>query len=128
MKKTISDAEKKELLGYILEHMRLHRLNQKEMAIKLGVTPAALTMWIRDDGAGIALRNAENIRFVCREVIAISGNGNIVNSTVVASDEIEQFRAGLIGVLVDSEIPGDALKTVLQIVKNFNLTKKDGAK
>lgn len=128
MKKTISDAEKKELLGYILEYMRLHRLNQKEMAVKLGVTPAALTMWIRDDGAGIALRNAENIRFVCREVIAISGNGNIVNSTVVASDEIEQFRAGLIGALVDSEIPGDALKAVLQIVKNFNLPKKDGAK
>ncbi len=128
MKKTISDAEKKELLGYILEYMRLHRLNQKEMAVKLGVTPAALTMWIHDDGAGIALRNAENIRFVCREVIAISGNGNIVNSTVVASDEIEQFRAGLIGALVDSEIPGDALKAVLQIVKNFNLPKKDGAK
>ena len=128
MKRTISESEKKELLGYILEYMRLHKLNQKEMAVKLGVTPAALTMWIRDDGAGIALRNAENIRFVCREVIAISGNGNIVNSTVGASDEIEQFRAGLIGALVDSEIPGDTLKAVLQIIKNYNLPKKKGAK
>lgn len=124
MKKTISATEKKELLGYILEYMRLHKLTQKEMALKLNVSPPALTLWINNDGAGIALRNVENIRYVCRDVITISGNDNIVNSTVVASDEVEQFRSGLIGALVDSEIPGDVLKAVLQIVKNFNLPQK----
>lgn len=126
MKSKLSAAEKKKLLGFILEHMRIHQLNQKEMALKLNVSPSALSMWIHDDGSGIANRNIEAIRYVCGDVIAISSNDPHINSTSMLSDgdnEIERFRSGLLGALIDSDLPADALKIALQIVKNYSLPK-----
>lgn len=116
--------EKKSLAELILKHMAVHQLDQKSMAEKLGIQPATLCAWLNPSGHGITRKNAERIKFVCRDVIAISGNGNQVQ-TASADDSdksfsaVEKFRAGLICALIDSELSPEALQIALKVVKDF---------
>lgn len=113
--------DKKELTDMILQYMNQHRIDQKEMAALLDIQPSTLCAWLNPDGHGITRKNAERIRFVCRDIISIHGNGNSVLSSQNISSEIERFRNGLIGAFIDSDLSADDMKKALQIIKNFNL-------
>lgn len=118
--------EKKYLADLILKHMAKNDLDQKEMAAQLGIKPATLCAWLNPSGHGITRKHAEAIKFVCRDVITIAGNGNTVNSGSAenAAAAVESFRAGLICAFIDSELAPDALQTALKIIKNYAAPEK----
>ena len=103
---------KKQLTDLILRYMELHALDQKEMAARLNVQPSTLCAWLNPNGHGITRKHVERIKFVC---------GNAANVANVADDgDVERFRNGLIGALIDSDLSPEALQIALKIVKNYS--------
>lgn len=121
---------KKYLAAVILRFMSLHQLDQKEMAQRLEVTESTLSGWLNPEGHGISRKNAERIRFVCRDVIAIQnvevrGNGNRVNSdninsAVDAVAAVEEFRrAAMDAVMCAENLPSESKTIVYLLLKNL---------
>lgn len=65
----------------IREFMRVHKLNQEEMAKRFEVTPSALSQWFTAKD-GISRKNRSKIEFVCKEILEKLVSDECVNSSM----------------------------------------------
>lgn len=119
----MNKENKETFAAFILKHMENNGLDQKGMAALLNIQPSTLCSWLNPKGHGITRKNIERIKFVCRNEVAELENRKAADMSVPASSNIEDFRAGIIGALIDSDLPPESLKIALQIVKHFKLKK-----
>ena len=126
----MSNTENKQYWSDIIfNFMSLHRLDQKEMAQRLDVSEATLSGWLKPDGHGISKKNAERIKFICRDVLAIQnvqvqGDGNRVNSSNINNSDtdsaVEKFRRNAMDAVMFAEnLSAEAKAIVYLILKNL---------
>ncbi len=115
----------------VLRDRRIYAgFSQEEFAARVGVCKQAVQKWEK----GIAVPREKRLRKIAEVLnakiaefsdINITGSGNCVashNNFLPATDDgtaVERFRSGLIDQFIDSDLSPDALKTALQIIKNY---------
>ncbi len=111
-------ADNRFLCRLLAEYMRVHALDQKEMAARLEVSSASLSEWLNSSKHGISRKNAERILFVCRDCVASVRPAD----TSVPPDKIEKFRFAVIAaVMASADLSSESKDTFYQILKNVQV-------
>ena len=105
-KKTNQTEEEKKLVGILNEYMRIHKLNQTEMADRLEIQQGTLSNWINGNN-GINPSCRERIKFICRGIIV----QNEQNA------EAESLKRKIMARIMESDMCADCK------IKAYNLIK-----